>query len=186
MPKVKDLSGQKFGRLTVEDNYKLIKRKDGRGSRSKWLCLCECGKKVWVLRDLLVKGKTRSCGCISKDLKDSYYGIARRNDLYATYKLHAKNRKLSFSLTIEEFIKLTKSNCFYCDIPPCQTVISRTNNGDYIYNGIDRLDNKIGYTITNCVAACGNCNKAKGNKSIQQFYQYITKIYQYRGLDESN
>lgn len=186
MPKVKNLSGQKFGRLTVEDNYELIKRKDGNGTRSKWLCLCECGKKVWILRDLLITGKTRSCGCIFKDFKTSYYGITRRNDLYATYKLNAKNRKLSFSLTIEEFAKLTKDNCFFCNTEPYQILTSRTNNGDYIYNGIDRLDNKIGYTIINCVVACGNCNKAKGSKNIQQFYRYITKIYQYRGLDENN
>ena len=186
MSKVKNLTGQKFGRLTIEDNFKTIKRKDGKGTRATWLCSCDCGKKVWALRDQLISGRKKSCGCIFEDYKKSYYGVARKNDLYATYKVHAKNRGLNFLLTVETFSRLTKNNCYFCDIAPYQVLSSKTNNGDYVYNGLDRLNNKKGYTNENCVAACGNCNKAKGSKTLEEFYQQITKIYKYKGLDESN
>lgn len=61
MNKVKDLSGQKFGRLTV------IKRDlTAPNGRSKWICKCDCGNVVFVLRNHLVSGGTISCGCALK------------------------------------------------------------------------------------------------------------------------
>ena len=58
--KFKDLTGMKFGRLTVikEDG----KAKDG---HRKWLCKCECGNLVSVRgNDLTGANGTRSCGCL--------------------------------------------------------------------------------------------------------------------------
>lgn len=59
----KDLTGQKFGRLTVvrEDG------RDGYGSTN-WLCICDCGKLVTVRGSQLRSGHTRSCGCLQKDV----------------------------------------------------------------------------------------------------------------------
>lgn len=53
-----DLTGQKFGRLTV------IKRQE---NSSKWECLCECGNKVITTTNHLKTGHTQSCGCLQKD-----------------------------------------------------------------------------------------------------------------------
>lgn len=57
MPKAVDLSGRKFGRLTV------CKRDKDR-KRVHWICECDCGKEVSVRADSLVKGITKSCGCL--------------------------------------------------------------------------------------------------------------------------
>ena len=62
MGKIIDLTGQKFGRLTVE--YKA--GKDSRGE-SIWHCVCECGNTKDVLSSNLRKGATRSCGCLQKE-----------------------------------------------------------------------------------------------------------------------
>lgn len=59
--KYKDISGQKFGRLTAL--YKLHNTK----GRTKWLCVCECGNLSEVRYDQLKSGKTKSCGCLHKD-----------------------------------------------------------------------------------------------------------------------
>lgn len=59
MPRKKDLTGQKFGRLTV------IKQ-DGKyknGARL-WICKCECGNEKRVAGTHLVSGKIKSCGCL--------------------------------------------------------------------------------------------------------------------------
>lgn len=57
---INDLSGKKFGKLTVlylEDN--------GPKSRKiRWVCKCECGKEVVVQNYLLLSGNTKSCGCL--------------------------------------------------------------------------------------------------------------------------
>lgn len=59
MAKKIDLTGQKFGRLTV------IKRNGSRNQKSLWECECECGNHTYVTADKLKSGKTRSCGCIA-------------------------------------------------------------------------------------------------------------------------
>ena len=58
-----DMTGQKYGRLTVI-RY-AGKAKD---RHAKWLCLCECGKEVVVLGRSLRRGSTQSCGCLQKEL----------------------------------------------------------------------------------------------------------------------
>lgn len=58
MPKFIDLTGQRFGRLTVLE-YK---------GKSKWLCECDCGNKTTVYRHNLLGGTTRSCGCLHREV----------------------------------------------------------------------------------------------------------------------
>lgn len=58
MSKVIDLTGQKFGKLTVLNNYM---QNDKR--KTYWLCECECGNKKYIYRHSLISGRTTSCGC---------------------------------------------------------------------------------------------------------------------------
>lgn len=63
---LRDLTGQKFGRLTV------IKR-DGANKHGQvtWLCECECGGSLITTGNSLLSGNTKSCGCLQKEkLKD--------------------------------------------------------------------------------------------------------------------
>ena len=55
---VKDLSGQRFGRLTV------LAYMGG----SRWACMCDCGIVTRVLTYSLNKGQTRSCGCLRREV----------------------------------------------------------------------------------------------------------------------
>lgn len=71
---VVDLTGQRFGRLT-------ILRYDGlHKGRSCWLCLCDCGQELTVKQCYLVSGGTQSCGCLAKDTM-SQIGKRSLNDL---------------------------------------------------------------------------------------------------------
>jgi hypothetical protein len=65
-----DLSGQKFGKLTVlERDFETQKLKNSKDSI--WKCQCECGNIISVRRPNLVKGLTKSCGCIYSDAAKS-------------------------------------------------------------------------------------------------------------------
>lgn len=57
MANVKDLTGKKFGNLTV---LSIFDRK-GKSKRVRWLCLCDCGKKVPVFGCNLTKGNSTKC-----------------------------------------------------------------------------------------------------------------------------
>ena len=56
-----DLTGQKFGKLTVLTPAKNI------GTKTAWLCRCDCGTEVTVTTQRLRDGHRTSCGC-DKDL----------------------------------------------------------------------------------------------------------------------
>jgi hypothetical protein len=58
MPAKLDLTGHKYGRLSV-----LHPGSD----RRKWLCQCDCGGFSDVLTNDLRKGHTKSCGCLHKE-----------------------------------------------------------------------------------------------------------------------
>jgi len=107
-------------------------------------------------------------------------GVAALNRLFYYYKKDAKRKGRKFELTREQFERLTKLNCFYCGSLPSSSmlyeVIEKKLNGDYIYNGIDRIDNNKDYTIDNVVACCKKCNFMKGKMEINEFITHVEKI----------
>ena len=82
-----------------------------------------------------------------------------------------------FELTKEDFRALTKSNCYYCGQPPSQIVKAGNGvNGEYLYSGIDRVNNDLGYAISNVRPCCKQCNIAKGILTEAEFYAWIRRV----------
>lgn len=82
---LKDLTGQKFGRLTVIRHLERFERKN---STYAWLCECECGKQIQTCASKLQSGHTKSCGCMKAErignLNKKYKYSNKR--LYGVYK----------------------------------------------------------------------------------------------------
>lgn len=57
-----DLTGQRFGRLTVVDRAENDKR-----NQAKWHCRCDCGTDVVVYSYNLRNGNSKSCGCLNRE-----------------------------------------------------------------------------------------------------------------------
>ena len=74
---MKNLTGQKFGRLTALEptNERYI---DG---SVVWLCKCDCGHLLKVIAHNLISGHTRSCGCLRPEshVKHGMYGTPEYN-----------------------------------------------------------------------------------------------------------
>lgn len=64
MPKFQDLTGLKFGRLTVLNKDEEATKKH---HRTYWNCLCECGKNKSIAALSLKNGSTQSCGCLRNE-----------------------------------------------------------------------------------------------------------------------
>jgi len=66
MPKPAELAGIKFGLLTPIETvpHDVTGRRGGRD----WLCQCECGNATVVRANSLLRGLTKSCGCLRKKL----------------------------------------------------------------------------------------------------------------------
>lgn len=85
MPKLVDLTGRKFNKLTV------IKRADNDGKFVTWLCECECGNTVTVRGNNIKSGNTSSCGCNNHTGKGKYKHGLSDSRLYSIWE-HMKAR----------------------------------------------------------------------------------------------
>lgn len=170
MPVFRDLTGRRFGKLIVTNNHKISSC-----GRRAWLCVCECGNKRFIVSKYLLDGDVNSCGCLRKESS----GIAARNNVYRNYRSNAKKRGIDFNLSIDDFMLLSQKPCFYCGVAPSNFSKSRWGNGDFLYNGIDRVDNALGYNVDNCVTCCKSCNISKNNRSQLEFIEWIDRAYKH-------
>jgi len=180
--KSKDLTGQRFGRWFVRQ----FVRKNQHGQYM-YLCQCDCGVEREVNGSSLRSGLTKSCRCLNREKLQSIKRniptlppyIAAFNRLFCSYQASAKIRNLSFLLTEDEFRILTNGYCKYCGDRPSQVRSSPGATTKYIYNGVDRVNNDIGYEWNNCVSCCKTCNRMKLAMGIEVFLDHIRKIFDF-------
>lgn len=174
--KHEDLAGQRFGKLVVIEKLS----NNGRKGHSRCRCICDCGREHTPTSTSLKTGKVSSCGrCVR--------GLSRRTEnpgrttFLRTYKTSARNRNIVVSLTDEELIALSAMDCHYCGSPPA-SVAKSTHAGadDYVYQGIDRIDNSRGYHVDNVVPCCGYCNRAKINRPASEFLAWLARVVEFR------
>ena len=172
-----DRTGQRFGHWIVISRANNIPRKSG--SYVAWLCLCDCGNKVIIRGDSLACGQSTNCGCVRvlPDGEASFHGVV------STYKANSKTRGINWELTNEQVKDITQQLCFYCGIPPAQNYRNDNGKGDYIYNGIDRIDSKIGYIPSNVVPCCKKCNWAKQQMTYEEFVGWVSAVYNNLNFD---
>lgn len=147
MPKLIDLTGQKFGRLTV------IKRYENNIQNKKvlWECKCDCGKSTIVQGGNLRNGHTRSCGCL---IPDSY---VIKHGMTDTRLFHIWNgmKARCYRKSAEQYKNYGGRGITICDEWLGDNGFINFYNWS-IGNGykddltIDRIDNNKGYSPDNC------------------------------------
>ena len=194
MGKFIDRTGQRFGRMVVLHRH--FDEKVGK-RRTQWTIKCDCGTEKVVDSDNMVGGKIKSCGCLATEQNKMNFkgripsnilekGEGSLSCLINRYRTGAKRRNFVYELNRDEFRELTKGDCFYCGIEPLQTIHGQRSNGEYIYNGIDRTDSNKGYFKENCVSCCEMCNKAKLDRPLKEFEEWIDRIINHRKRHESS
>ena len=175
----KDLKGQIFGRLEVlemTDERQL----HGQGAHVVWKCKCHgCGSVVKLSSRTLLINNATSCGC--RGLKP---GDAALNCLLTSYKKWAKEKGVEWGLTRKQANRLFKSNCHYCGAEPKNKSNSRSYKESYMYNGLDAVDNKKGYELSNVVPCCKKCNEVKAAMPLHEFESYMYILYDHYFIEE--
>lgn len=180
-PRIKINPGDKFYRLTVKEVL----------PKGRAIFICDCGKKK-NLRYYNVLRKahpTKSCGCYKAEVcrknSDAQKGAITKPKGYSAitrilkqYRDGAKYRSLVFELDREFVTEITKKPCRYCG--KTNSLTMKTEVYDWDYNGIDRLDNSIGYTKDNCVPCCKFCNRAKYQYSEEEFIEMCENVTKYQ------
>lgn len=63
MPKVREMIGKVFGRLTP-----ILECGQNSSKQYRYLCVCDCGESKVVTGSLLAQGKVLSCGCLKREM----------------------------------------------------------------------------------------------------------------------
>lgn len=144
-----------------------------------YLFKCDCGNKKIIHGSAVVSGNTKSCGCYKTE---SYKRRRIPNNhgevtaIIASYLRHANSRGKEWCLSRGFVENIIKENCFYCGSPPSNLKKTKNSIDGLKYNGIDRIDNNIGYVEENCVACCQQCNLSKRDLNIEEFKTWIKKL----------
>lgn len=146
--KVIDITGQKFGRLTVLYKLHNYHKKDG----SYWLCVCDCGNIAEIRGGNLRHNITKSCGCWLKEHAQSKFTKhgKRSTRLYITWA-HIKSR--CYNKSIQEYKNYGKRGITMCDEwkDDFQAFYDWSMANGYNDNlTIDRIDVNGNYEPTNC------------------------------------
>lgn len=100
-----------------------------------------------------------------------------------------KNHYNDGDLTFEQWYELSQQDCFYCGEPPTQKSNCylyqpdrysdyRVKNGEFIYNGVDRMNN-LEHSVDECVPCCKTCNFNKKAMPIKEFRAWVVKVYKH-------
>lgn len=163
---------------------KLRKLTVGAG-KTTWECECPVCGGVFVCASSRLKS-TKSCGC---HVVLGKHGNVKHSperaswlQLINQYKMNAKAKGLTWSLTTEEAIRLFTANCAFCGSAPYRSKQSVRKNANVpvLYNGIDRKDSTQGYVSANCHTCCTTCNYAKGTHTITEFDEWIKLLVKHR------
>jgi len=169
------LIGKKFGLLTVVEFYGLAA-----GRKTMWLCICECGGTRTARNDTLIKGSTRSCGCLTArrhDNNPNWKGYKEIGSSFWQNIQHgARKRNLEFSISMSDawsvFIAQDKK-CALTKLP----LRFAEKRGDYEATAsLDRIDSKKGYTLENVQWVHKKINIMKQDYDEKDFIYYCKLV----------
>ena len=145
--KLIDLSGKRFGRLTV------IERDTERKGNVYWKCICDCGNKKSIQGRNLRDGSTKSCGCLSREILEKNHQPTHGETKTRLYQIWRGMKKRCYQTTSAGYKNYGGRGITVCDEWIAEYESFRDwalSNG---YNDgltLDRIDSDGNYNPLNC------------------------------------
>ena len=177
-----DLTGQRFGRLTVlyEAEPEVYHRPDRPGKVKRirrWVCECDCGRKTVVYASNLTRGTTRSCGCYGRETarelhKETWikHGMSRSR----VYRIHKGMVQRCSNPNSTNYSRYGNRGIYVCDEWLGEEGFEHFYDWAMAHGyrdnlSIDRIDNDGPYAPWNCrwVDIKIQQNNMRGNKIVQ-------------------
>ena len=171
---MKDITNERYGNIVA---VSFTGKRHGKQHSAVWLWECDCGIKFERPLSVVLNYNRRYVErCSTCKASPGYAGPdkAGRNQVVSRYKHAAYKRGLEFCLSVEHLNTLFESDCHYCDAPPEN--LKEYPSGDFVYQGIDRIDNKLNYVSSNVVPCCAKCNSAKRDMDYGEFREWTRRL----------
>lgn len=176
MPKIIDLTGQRFGKLVVLEKDSL----SGPSNQIKWICQCDCGNKKSIIGSNLRNGLTQSCGCLQKEKTSNNLIGQRFGKLIVLEKTEkrTKNRCIIWKCKCDcgNICEVSTKNLTQCYTSSCGCV--RASNGELKISQI-LLENHIPFETEKTFQ---NCRSYKNHLLRFDFYVENKYIIEFDGI----
>lgn len=175
---IKDISGERFGRLVA-----LKYSHKNRNKKSVWLCKCDCGNEAMISLSDLRSGRVNSCGCLRKEVtKDKNFKdlTGKKFGKLTVLKIDRRNQNNQITwkcicecgemITVKtQFLTGEKSNkeCDSCFLK--RTGVDRKNRVKRAYHGLSntRIYRQYKGMKNRCYDKNRNCYKHYGGRGIK-------------------
>lgn len=186
-----DLTGQKFGELTV-----ICQEGRNKYSQRTWKCACSCGTLQFVLTGDLLRGHKKSCGCLKKGTnKNSIHPCHARGNKSPSWKGHGEislfqwrhikdsaiDRKIQFEITIEQAWDLFLKQDRKCKLTGLEIDLRKTARDYKATASLDRIDSTKGYTLDNIQWIHKKINVMKMDLDEDTFFMYCRLVTEHNG-----
>lgn len=167
-----DLTGQRFGKKLVVGFSHIEERPGSKTFKSFWKVKCDCGREKVIERHSLIYSGD-GCGCVRLS-SITKHGETWLREAVSTSRYSAGQRGLSWNIDQETFRRLCMLPCTYCHyFPP---PLPGSGMKRRARNGLDRVDNNLGYEPDNVVPCCRFCNTARRNATVEDFLAWARRV----------
>lgn len=161
MPKIIDLTGKKFCRLTVKEKH------GSRNGRPMWLCQCECGNITIVKGSYLANGDTKSCGCLKKEPRIKTHRMSKTPEYVAWCSIKCR----CYNKNQEKYKNYGDRGIKVCDRWKHSFINFYSDMGKRpsAAHSIDRINNDDSYSPDNCKwsTKVEQANNTRSNNTIE-------------------
>lgn len=172
-----NLVGLRFDRLLVIE--KIIKN-----NKARLKCVCDCGKIIETCPNRLVNKKTRSCGCLARELSIQRGKLLKKEKHPCwNHELSKEERECSQNRSLNPELKqwrnaVYRKDKFTCNI--CKDNRGKNLNAHHLF-AWNKYKN-LRFDINNGITLCNKCHTkfhklyGSGNNTLEQFLEFKEKI----------
>jgi hypothetical protein len=157
--------GQQFTRWTVK-----APAKAGKLNNTRWLCACQCGKERVVDQASLLRGMSRSCGCIFTKERRAESAKKHGGRKLPEYRVWTHMKARCTNPRDNSYSRYGGRGIKVCDrwLNSFENFLSDMGLRPSSAHSIDRVDNDGNYTPRNCVWATKQvqCRNQRTNHKI--------------------
>lgn len=150
--KREDVTNKRFARLVAIKFEYMDKH-----YRAYWLCKCDCGNEIIILLQSMKNGRTKSCGCLHKEIISNRTGENNPNwnhNLSKVDRIELENDRILFPKYIKWRKKVYKRDNYTCQ---CCYKKSKNIEAHHLYSY--HSHKSLRYVVTNGVTLCEACHK---------------------------